>query len=140
LESPWCSCDIRRCHSRTIPSSSAHLCNTTEPKVNEEVDDVDCRERFDRAWNKIIDGCPNCSMRLSSCRSELEPRYLRMFDDVPIHSTYLSFAKGSRYERNGRMVVYGLTSDEGDALCDSLRQQFQTRYTGSVACIRGRRD
>jgi hypothetical protein len=106
----------------------------------EMVDDVDCRERFDRAWNKIIDGCPNCSIRLSSCRGELEPRYLRMFDDVPIHSTYLTFTKGSRYERNGRMVVYGLTSDEGDALCDSLRQQFQTRYTGSVACIRGRRD
>jgi hypothetical protein len=106
----------------------------------EMVDDVDCQQRFDRAWNKIIDGCPNCSMRLSSCRSELEPRYRRMFDDVPIHSTYLSFTKGSRYERNGRMVVYGLTSDEGDALCDSLRQQFQTRFTGTVACIRGRRD
>ena len=63
-----------------------------------------------------------------------------MFDDVPIHSTYLSFTKGSRYERNGRMVVYGLTSDEGDTLCNALRQQFQTRYTGTVACIRGRRD
>jgi hypothetical protein len=106
----------------------------------EMVDDVDCQQRFDRAWNKIIDGCPNCSMRLSSCRSELEPRYRRMFDNVPIHSTYLSFTKGSRYERNGRMVVYGLTSDEGDALCDSLRQQFQTRFTGTVECIRGRRD
>jgi hypothetical protein len=38
------------------------------------------------------------------------------------------------------MVVYGLTNDEGDALCDSLRQQFQARYSGTVACIRGRRD
>jgi hypothetical protein len=38
------------------------------------------------------------------------------------------------------MVVYGLTNDEGDAFCDSLRQQFQARYAGQVACIRGRRD
>ena len=88
----------------------------------EMADDVDCHERFDRAWNEIIEGCPDCSMRLSSCR-ELEPRYQRMFDDVPIHSTYLSF-----------------TSDEGDTLCNALRQQFQTRYKGTVACIRGRRD
>jgi hypothetical protein len=106
----------------------------------EMVDEVDCRERFDRAWNKIIDGCAECAMKLSSCRTDLEPRYRRLFDDHAIHSTYLSFTKGSRYERNGRMVVYGLTSDEGDALCDAIRQQFQSRYEGTVACIRGRRD
>ena len=106
----------------------------------EMVDDTDCRERFGRAWDKIVEGCVDCSMRLSSCCSDLEPRYRRLFDDTAIHSTYLSFTKGSRYERNGRMVVYGLTGDEGDALCESLRQQFQTRYKGTVACIRGRRD
>jgi hypothetical protein len=106
----------------------------------EMVDDIDCRERFDRAWNKIIEGCPDCSMRLAACSADLAPRYRRLFDDTQIHSTYLSFTKGSRYERNGRMVVYGLTNDEGDALCDSLREQFQTRYTGQVACVRGRRD
>jgi hypothetical protein len=106
----------------------------------EMVDDVDCRERFDRAWDKLIEGCVGCTMQLSSCRTDLEPRYRRLFDDTVIHSTYISFTKGSRYERNGRMVVYGLTNDEGDALCDSLRQQFQARYSGTVACIRGRRD
>jgi hypothetical protein len=106
----------------------------------EMVDDVDCRERFGRAWNKLVEGCVDCSMRLSSCRTDLEPRYRRLFEDTSIHSTYLSFTKGSRYERNGRMVVYGLSSDEGDALCDSLRQQFQARYSGTIACIRGRRD
>lgn len=106
----------------------------------EMVDDVDCRERFGRAWDKLVEGCVDCSMRLSSCRADLEPRYRRLFDDTSIHSTYLSFTKGSRYERNGRMVVYGLSSDEGDALCDSLRQQFQARYSGTIACIRGRRD
>ena len=41
----------------------------------EMVDDVDCHERFDRAWHKIIEGCPGCSMRLSSCRVELELHY-----------------------------------------------------------------
>ncbi len=104
----------------------------------EMVDDVDCRERFGSAWDKIVEGCAGCSMRLASCRSDLEPRYRRLFDDTAIHSTYLSFTKGSRYERNGRMVVYGLTGDEGDALCESMRQQFQAHYEGTVACVRRR--
>jgi hypothetical protein len=106
----------------------------------EMVDDIDCRERFDRAWDKLIEGCVGCTLQLSSCRADLEPRYRRLFDDTVIHSTYISFTKGSRYERNGRMVVYGLTNDEGDALCDSLQKQFQAHYSGTVACIRGRRD
>lgn len=104
----------------------------------EMADDVDCRERFGRAWDKLVEGCVGCSMSLSACRTDLEPRYRRLFDDTAIHSTYLSFTKASRYERNGRMVVWGLTGDEGDALCESIRQQFQTRYEGKVACIRRR--
>jgi hypothetical protein len=39
--------------------------------------------------------------------------------------------------RELNLVLFG---DEGDALCDSLRQQFQARYSGTIACIRGRRD
>ena len=106
----------------------------------EMVDDVDCRERFDTAWSKLTEGCVACTLQLASCRADLEPRYRRLFDDTAIHSTYLSFTKGSRFERNGRMVVYGLTNDEGDALCDSLQKQFQQHYSGRVSCIRGRRD
>jgi hypothetical protein len=104
----------------------------------EMVDEADCRERFRQAWDKMLDGCIGCSMRLASCRADLEPRYRRLFEDTSIHSTYLSFTKGSRHERNGRMVVWGLTADEGDALCDALRQQFQAHYEGTVACVRRR--
>jgi hypothetical protein len=106
----------------------------------EMVDDADCRERFDRAWDKVVEGCAECTMSLASCRSDLEPRYRRLFDDTAIHSTYLSFTKGSRYERNGRMVVYGLTGDEGDTLCEMLRKQFQSRYEGTVTCVTRRGD
>jgi hypothetical protein len=100
----------------------------------------DCQQRADRTWNKLIDGCKDCTMSLTSCSAQLEPRYRRLFDNARIHSTYLSFTRGSRFERNGRMVVYGLTADEGDAVCESIMADFQTRYEGKVSCIHGRRD
>jgi hypothetical protein len=100
----------------------------------------DCQERADRVWQKLIDGCQECTMALASCAVELAPRYRRLFDDAAIHSTYLSFTRGSRFERNGRMVVYGLTTDEGDAVCESIMANFQRQYEGTVNCIHGRRD
>jgi hypothetical protein len=98
----------------------------------------DCQERSDRVWQKLIDDCKECTMSLSSCKADLEPRYRRLFDDAPIHSTYLSFKRGNRFERNGRMVVYGLTGEEGKAACDIIKNTFQTRYEGTVNCVIGR--
>lgn len=100
----------------------------------------DCQQRADRVWQKLIEGCKECTMTLSSCKAELEPRYRRLFDDAAIHSTYLSFKRGNRFERNGRMVVYGLTSDEGDAVCGTIKTGFEQHYEGTVNCVRGRRD
>lgn len=79
-------------------------------------------------------------MALASCEAILEPRYRRLFDNAAIHSMYLSFTRGSRFERNGRRVVDGLAADEGDAVCESIVTDFQKRYEGTVNCIHGRRD
>jgi hypothetical protein len=98
----------------------------------------DCQERSSRVWQKLIDDCKACTMSLSSCKADLEPRYQRLFDDAPIHSTYLSFNRGNRYERNGRMVVYGLTGEEGNAVCEIIKTNFQARYEGTVNCVTGR--
>jgi hypothetical protein len=98
----------------------------------------DCQERSNRVWQKLIDGCSECTMTLSSCKADLEPRYRRLFEDAPIHSTYLSFKRGNRFERNGRMVVYGLTGEEGNTVCQTIKAGFQTRYEGTVNCVIGR--
>ncbi len=95
----------------------------------------DCEMRSERVWKKIVKDCPTCELTAMKCRNDLEPRYLRLFDNTPIHSTYLSFDRGSRYERDGRMVVYGLTSDEGNKVCELLKQTMQQGYSGKVNCI-----
>src|SRR5688572_23495836 len=98
----------------------------------------DCQERSSLEWEKLITDCKECTMTLSSCKDNLEPRYRRLFDDSPIQSTYLSFKRGNRFERNGRMVIYGLTGEEGNAACEFIKNKFKSYYEGAVTCITGR--
>jgi hypothetical protein len=101
-------------------------------------DEEDCRTRAASVWQKVISSCKECSFQVTTCQAKLAPRYAKLFDDQAIQSTYLSFKRGSRHERDGRMVIYGLTSDEGNQLCEMLRAQFQQQYTGQVQCVKGR--
>jgi len=100
----------------------------------------DCHRRADVVWNKVLDNCKECTSSNFQCRDTLEPRYLKLFDDVAIHSTYISFHHGSPFERDGRMVTYGLTSDEGDKLCEMMKPMFKEKYSGTVECVNGIRD
>jgi hypothetical protein len=77
--------------------------------------DEDCRERAMRVWEKLL-ACPECKMKKAECKEQIDPRYERFFADSAIHSTYLSFTRGSRFERDGRMVIYGLTAGRGGVL------------------------
>jgi hypothetical protein len=101
--------------------------------------DEDCHDRAMRVWEKVI-GCPECTLKQSECTAQLDQRYARLFTDTAIHSTYLSFTRGSRFERDGRMVIYGLTADEGTAVCEPLKVEFKKNYTGRVECVAARRD
>jgi hypothetical protein len=101
---------------------------------------ADCDQRSSQVWGKVIEGCKECAQRTSVCKTDLEPRYRRLFDNAAIHSTYISFTRGSAYERNGRMVIFGLTADEGDAICEQTRARFSTNYRGTIQCVHARRD
>ncbi len=103
-------------------------------------DQRDCDQRSERVWGKVIEGCSECVQRTMQCKAELEPRYQRLFDDTPIHSTYISFTRGHKTERDGRMVIFGLTADEGDAVCEQAISRFNTNYSGTIECIHARRD
>jgi hypothetical protein len=100
------------------------------------VDLYDCNLRTEKTWSKVLSGCPTCELSPVKCTDELPPRYARLFENVPIPSPYLAFTRGSRFERDGRMVVYGLTRDEGLAVCDQIRQSVpKDVYSGTTECI-----
>jgi len=77
-------------------------------------------------------------MRLVDCKPELAPRYEQLFEDVPINIAYLSLNRGSRFERDGRMVIWGVTGKEGDQLCEIAKAGFQNRYSGQIRCVAAR--
>lgn len=77
-------------------------------------------------------------MQLVDCKPSLPARYEQLFEDVPINMTYLSLTRGSRYERDGRIVIWGVTGKEGAALCEIVRGGVQSRYSGKSHCVSAR--
>jgi len=100
-------------------------------------DEEDCRMRADLTWGKMVEDCANCRLTVSTCKADLEPRYKRLFDDSPINSAYLTFTRGEPGERDGRMVIWGVTTEEGNALCEQARNEFKKKYQGVVTCVAG---
>jgi len=97
--------------------------------------EFDCKGRAQISWNGVLDSCPGCTMHEVKCHSELPARYARLFDDVPIPSPYLSATAGVSGERDGRLVVYGLTDEEGRQACEIMRNAVLKSYHGTAHCV-----
>jgi hypothetical protein len=97
--------------------------------------DFDCKGRGYISWSEALAGCPTCQLQEPKCHGELPPRYAKLFDDVPIPSAYLSATAGAADERDGRMVVYGLSDAEGVAICEQIKAEMKKKYKGSISCI-----
>jgi hypothetical protein len=98
--------------------------------------DIDCHARARISWEGALKGCPSCKLQEPVCKTELPARYAKLFDDAPIPSTYLSLTAGVAGERDGRLVVYGLTDQEGEIICEQMRSMVQKNYRGEVHCVR----
>jgi len=66
------------------------------------LDERDCAIGTNAGWGNIKKSCPTCTAQPPKCSKELSPRYARLFDDVPIPSTYLSGTAGTARERDER--------------------------------------
>jgi len=97
--------------------------------------DLDCRGRGMLSWRESFEGCPSCRLQEPKCHAELPPRYAKLFDDVPIPSAYLSATAGTAAERDGRVVIYGLTDAEGTVVCEQLKSELAQKYEGKLTCI-----
>src|ERR1043165_5046993 len=66
----------------------------------------ECELRPKICWEGKLESCPGtgCKLQPARCQEELPRRSLRLFDDQPIPSTYLSLTAGERGERDGRIV------------------------------------
>ena len=103
--------------------------------LGEMVSESDCVKRSDKFLGEILTKCPFCEVESTVCKSEIRSAYEDLFYDEAGDVSYLSLNRGSRYERNGRIVVWGLTDKESDIFCAAMKKQVSTEYQGSVECI-----
>jgi hypothetical protein len=99
------------------------------------LDERDCDTGTKAGWASVAKACPTCTAQAPKCSKELPPRYARLFDDVPIPSAYLSGTAGSERERDIRVVVFGLTDQEGMVICEAMRTELSKNYGGATHCV-----
>jgi hypothetical protein len=105
-------------------------------------DQADCEEQSRKLEKGLADNvvgyCVDCTTPTSKCMTDLAPRFATMFDNKPSSLTYISLARGIQAEREMRVIYWGVTVDQSDALC-SLLPEFRKQRKGEVTCVRARR-
>lgn len=77
------------------------------------------------------------SLKSIECKRELSPRNARLFDNEPTFLTYLSAARGNRFEREMRWIYWGTSVEESEMVCGMV-PNFQAHLKGKVSCIHAR--
>lgn len=102
-------------------------------------DQAECAKMQGMAQNVYGPNAPksgqNWTIKSSECTTEIEPRYAKVFENRPTYVTYLSIGRGDRKEREMRIVTWGVSVEESNALCDGMARTLASRK-GTVACIR----
>ena len=60
-------------------------------------------------------------------------RQARLFDDEPIPPSYLSLTAGQAGERDGRLVVHGLTDREAALIFEQMRKVMRSTLAAQTA-------
>jgi hypothetical protein len=74
------------------------------------------------------------ALKSSECKSELPPRHARLFDNAQSFVTYISLARGSRLERETRVIYWGVSPEESDRICAGV-PMMQKGRKGVVTCV-----
>lgn len=106
--------------------------------LGEMASNEDCQDRAKRFVKRVLAECRECTITKLQCRGDLEQRYKKLFHGQTTYTTYLSLERGNRFERNGRMVIWGLNEREADMACDHLKKTVSKKYEGVVTCVTGR--
>ncbi len=109
--------------------------------LQKTVDDTDCQKQIKAIEHSLTTNsgaCPVCKIESSTCKEELEPRYAAVFDNKPVSVTYLSLARGDAAEREVRMIYWGVTVAQSDALCKAV-PMYQKFRKGDVTCVQAAR-
>ncbi|BCB26144.1 hypothetical protein SKTS_10300 [Sulfurimicrobium lacus] len=100
------------------------------------LDEADCQQRARIIKNNLAANCEYCVSKSVECKTALAPRNAKFFDDTPSSVTYLSLNHSRSTERDVRVIFWGLTGAEGDAVCDQMKLTFEKIHSGPMKCVR----
>lgn len=105
----------------------------------ETLDDADCTRQRAALEKYMQQGMArachnNCEIEHVVCKAELEPRYAKLFNNEPTYLTYMRLGRGTREERELRIIYWGLTVEQSDTICSAV-PQFQKGRKGTVSCV-----
>lgn len=103
----------------------------------EMVDLPDCQTRGQRSWRLVLENCDTCEFASFECKPELTERHQSLFAKEQTYTTYVAADRGSRFERDGRLIIWGLTHDESKEFCSYLTKTIKKKFSGDVSCIEG---
>ena len=103
--------------------------------VGKMVDLADCETRGKITWQGVFEKCTTCNFIDYQCKTELTTRYQALFAKQPTHTSYVVADRGTRFERDGRMIVWGLSKNESTEFCNYMKTTIKQKYSGQVSCI-----
>ena len=106
--------------------------------LGEMVSQDDCKKREGYFLKQLFENCKECEIKSTICKASVHQRYSKLFLGHKTHTTHLSFKKGNRFERNGRMVIWGLTDKEAGYACKEIKNKVKDKYKGEVQCVAGK--
>ena len=103
--------------------------------VSEMVSDKDCKARSKRYLKNMFKKCAICEIQSPKCNPNIHKRYKRLFANGLTHTSYLRLDRGNRFERDVRMVVWGLSKEESKYLCQATLDKIDFKYSGKINCV-----
>ncbi len=105
--------------------------------IGKMVDEEDCSARGERFWRDALVECTECQFIRYECKPELSENYQLLFANQLTRTSYVRLDRGNGYERDGRMLVWGLNKYEADMVCNLLKVKMKSSYSGQVTCVDG---
>ena len=98
-------------------------------------DQNDCKRMTDDLVGRMQSGQEVWQLISSDCKSMLDTRSARLFDNKPTFVNYVSASPGSSSEREERLLFWGVTAQEGELVCNE-KTRLQNNWKGTVTCVR----
>jgi hypothetical protein len=102
-------------------------------------DDADCKHMTEDLPDRLgangrSAGTPVWSLESSECKTTLDARNAKLFENKPTFVNYVSATPGAAGEREVRIIFWGVTAQEGELVCAEA-PEMQKRWSGTVTCV-----